>query len=76
MSLSFIPMLLVSLAGMISGVLMPYLSADWESGRRVAVGVRDPVDAAADQRVVEGAVGSDRQRDDLISAARDLGRSP
>ncbi|TWU45897.1 MurJ-like flippase [Novipirellula aureliae] len=28
------PVLLLSLATMISGVLMPYLSADWESGRR------------------------------------------
>ncbi|TWT83023.1 MurJ-like flippase [Planctomycetes bacterium CA13] len=31
------PVLLISLASMISGVLMPYLAADWESGRREAV---------------------------------------
>ena len=31
------PVLLLSLASVISGVLLPYLSADWESGRRVAV---------------------------------------
>jgi O-antigen/teichoic acid export membrane protein len=29
-----IPMLLVSLATMVSGVLMPYLTADWEAGKR------------------------------------------
>ena len=29
-----IPMLLVSIASMISGVLMPYLTADWEAGNR------------------------------------------
>jgi len=31
------PVLLLSLATMISGVLMPYLSADWEAGRRCEV---------------------------------------
>ncbi len=31
------PVLLMSLASMIAGVLMPYLAADWESGRREAV---------------------------------------
>ncbi|TWU37301.1 MurJ-like flippase [Novipirellula artificiosorum] len=31
------PVLLISLATMISGVLLPYLSADWESGHREAV---------------------------------------
>ncbi len=29
-----IPMLLISLATMVSGVLLPYLAADWEAGRR------------------------------------------
>ena len=32
-----IPVLLMSLASMISGVLMPYLTADWEAGRKQAV---------------------------------------
>ncbi len=32
-----IPVLLMSLATMVSGVLLPYLSADWEAGRRDAV---------------------------------------
>jgi O-antigen/teichoic acid export membrane protein len=32
-----IPVLLMSLATMISGVLLPYLSADWEAGRKQAV---------------------------------------
>ncbi|WP_186776477.1 oligosaccharide flippase family protein [Rubripirellula reticaptiva] len=32
-----IPMLLISLATMISGVLMPYLAADWEAGRKEKV---------------------------------------
>ncbi len=31
------PVLLISLASMIAGVLMPYLAADWESDRREAV---------------------------------------
>ncbi|TWT98507.1 MurJ-like flippase [Stieleria varia] len=29
-----IPMLLISLASMVSGVLMPYLTAEWEAGKR------------------------------------------
>lgn len=32
-----IPVLLMSLASMAAGVLMPYLSADWEAGRKDAV---------------------------------------
>jgi O-antigen/teichoic acid export membrane protein len=36
-SARIIPMLMMSLATMVSGVLMPYLSADWEAGRRDAV---------------------------------------
>ena len=32
-----IPVLLVSLASMISGVLMPYLTADWEAGKQADV---------------------------------------
>lgn len=32
-----IPVLLMSLATMVSGVLMPYLTADWEAGRYAAV---------------------------------------
>jgi O-antigen/teichoic acid export membrane protein len=32
-----IPVFLMSLATMVSGVLLPYLSADWEAGRRDAV---------------------------------------
>ena len=32
-----IPMLLVSLATMVSGVLLPYLTADWEAGNRQVV---------------------------------------
>ncbi len=35
-----IPELLMSLAVMFSGVLLPYLSADWEAGRRDAVRAR------------------------------------
>ncbi len=31
------PVLIISLGAMISGVLMPYLSADWEQGKRQAV---------------------------------------
>ena len=33
-SARIIPLLLTSLATMMSGILLPYLSADWESGRR------------------------------------------
>jgi PST family polysaccharide transporter len=29
-----VPLLLVSVAGMVSGIILPYLSRDWESGRR------------------------------------------
>ena len=32
-----LPVLLMSLATLIGGVLMPYLSADWENGRKAAV---------------------------------------
>jgi len=32
-----LPVLLMSLATLVGGVLMPYLSADWESGRKQAV---------------------------------------
>ena len=34
----FIPMLLVGLATLLSGILMPYLSTHWEAGRREVVG--------------------------------------
>ena len=33
-SARIVPLLLTSLAAMVSGVLMPYLAADWEAGRR------------------------------------------
>lgn len=36
-SARLIPLLLTSLAAMVSGVLLPYLSADWESSRREQV---------------------------------------
>lgn len=32
-----VPMLLVAVMGMLSGILLPYLSHDWEAGRRRAV---------------------------------------
>ncbi|WP_161604677.1 lipopolysaccharide biosynthesis protein [Roseiconus nitratireducens] len=32
-----IPVLLISLASMLSGVLLPYLSADWEAGRQTQI---------------------------------------
>lgn len=32
-----IPVLLLNLAAMVSGVLLPYLAADWEAGRQAAV---------------------------------------
>ncbi|TWT50705.1 MurJ-like flippase [Rubripirellula amarantea] len=35
-----IPMLLVSLATMVSGVLLPYLTADWEAGKKAEVRAR------------------------------------
>ncbi len=35
-----IPVLLMSLASMISGILLPYLAADWEGGRRELVKLR------------------------------------
>jgi O-antigen/teichoic acid export membrane protein len=35
-----IPVLLMSLATMISGILLPYLAADWEAGRRELVKLR------------------------------------
>lgn len=34
------PVLLLSLAAMVSGVLLPYLTADWEAGRKQAVSNR------------------------------------
>jgi len=35
-----VPILLVAIAAMLSGVIMPYLSSDWESGRRKLVSSR------------------------------------
>ncbi|MDG2223970.1 MAG: oligosaccharide flippase family protein, partial [Rubripirellula sp.] len=34
----FMPMLLIGIATLIGGILMPYLSTDWESGKRRLVG--------------------------------------
>lgn len=45
------PVLLMSLAAMISGILLPYLTADWEAGRKKAV-----VDRLRTSMVAVGAI--------------------
>jgi O-antigen/teichoic acid export membrane protein len=35
-----VPLLLIAVAGMLSGVILPHLSSDWEAGRRHAVSQR------------------------------------
>jgi O-antigen/teichoic acid export membrane protein len=39
-SASVMPILMSTVAGMLSGMLLPHLSRDWEQGRRAAVGPR------------------------------------
>jgi len=37
-SVALVPLLMVAVAGMFSGMLLPYLSRDWEAGRKDVVG--------------------------------------
>jgi len=39
-SAQVVPMLMVSLTGLLGGILLPYLSHDWEMGDRAAVGAK------------------------------------